>query len=83
MSTSAVRLSSVSDSDSNPGFRDLHVRNTGATATAYIGGPDVTILNGYPLAPGASLSLARVMPDSPIYAVAAMLVGVAVLEVGV
>lgn len=80
--TTATRLALGSDGD-NPGYRDLAIQNT-SQVVVYLGGPDVTTANGFPLAVGASLILDDVQPGSlPHALVATGVATLALLEVGV
>lgn len=63
--TTAVKLSVQDD------YRLDHtvaVRNRGA-ATVYVGGPDVTVAEGFPVEPGEAFDHTD---DSPLYAIAAV-----------
>lgn len=83
VTTTATVLVPSLDQDSNTAYRDIAVTN-GSAATVYLGGPDVTQANGFPLAPGAGISLDRVTGESLPYAlVATGTASVAVLELGV
>lgn len=47
------------------------VRNRHATASCYLGGSDVTILTGYELSPGESLTIELGGRDDDLYAITA------------
>ena len=83
VTTSTTALLTGSDTDSNAGFRDALLKNTGA-ATVYVGGTDVTTATGFPLAAGEGLALSELQPDSMPYGiVAAATCTVAVMQLGV
>lgn len=83
VTTTASPLISDNDRDSNPGYRDVAVNNTSGV-TVLIGGPDLTVGNGFPIAAGAALSFDAVAADSiPYVLVATGTADVAVLELGV
>lgn len=60
------------------------IRNMSTTVTVLLGGPDVTVANGYPLAPESEIALdLENSIDLPHAIVAAGTAEVAVLRVGV
>jgi hypothetical protein len=82
VTTSPTPIASGQDND-NPGYRDVAIQNT-SQVTIYLGGTDVTASDGFPLAPGAGLTLDDVQPGSRPHAVVATgTATLAVLEVGV
>lgn len=81
ITSTATLVASRLESDTTPG-RDVALRNTGATVTVYLGGPNVTANNGYPLPPNTQLLLTTCLDN--IHAATAMGSGtLAVLEAGV
>lgn len=70
------------DTDSNTTHRDLAIRNDSAV-TVYLGGPDVTTSNGFPILAGESMAFDGLNITATPHAVAAEAVAVRVLEVGV
>lgn len=81
--TTPVALVTGQDADFNPNYRDIAVTNS-SDATVYLGGPDVTTTNGFPLPVGASLSFDQVAADAIPYAIVATgTATLSVLELGV
>lgn len=84
VSDTSVVLISADDADFDQVRRDVAIQNVG-TQVAYLGGTDVTTINGYPLRPTEALALDGMRADSLPFAVAESGEStlIAVLEVGV
>lgn len=80
--TTPLLLAAQDDQDGNPTYRDIAIQNSG-DITVYLGGPDVTPSNGFPLLAGASLSVDRASGTDLLYAVSTEATELAVLELGV
>ncbi len=79
VATTAVKLGDNASTGGHQsiGRGELHITNTGA-AVVYLGGPGVTLANGYALAAGASIQCA-LAPGDGLWAVCATSTTIGVL----